>query len=104
MARERKHLLKLVLGTGDAGYAGMLLLVVGATALAGMIVWFAPLESVSAIYMLPVVIAAIRYGTGPAIVAALLGAVMTSLFYPPLFSRYSSRHRSSTSSPPWSWR
>lgn len=86
MAREQKHFLRLALGTGDAGYAGMLLLVLGATALAGMIVWFAPLESVSAIYMLPVLVAAIRYGTGPAIVAALLGAVMTSLFYPPLFS------------------
>jgi two-component system, OmpR family, sensor histidine kinase KdpD len=86
VAQEQKQLLRLALGTGDAGYAGMLVLVLCATALAGLIVWFAPLESVSAIYMLPVLVAAIRYGTGPAIVAALLGAVMTSLFYPPLFS------------------
>lgn len=86
MAGEQKHLLRLALGPGDAGYVGMLVLVLCATALAGMIVWFAPLESVSAIYMLPVLVAAIRYGTGPAIIAALLGAVMTSLFYPPLFS------------------
>src|SRR6478609_2310252 len=47
---------------------------------------FAPLDSVSAIYMLPVLIAAVRYGTGPAVMAALLGALMTTLFYPPLFS------------------
>lgn len=60
--------------------------VAAATALAGVVVWFAPLDSVSAIYMLPVLIAAVRYGTGPAVVAALLGALMTTLFYPPLFS------------------
>jgi two-component system sensor histidine kinase KdpD len=86
VAGEQKHLLRLALGTGDAGYVGMLVLVICATALAGLIVWFLPLDSVSAIYMLPVLVAAIRYGTGPAIAAALLGAVMTSLFYPPLFS------------------
>lgn len=57
-----------------------------ATAVAGVVVWFAPLDSVSAIYMLPILISAIRWGTGPAIAAALLGAFMTSLFYPPLFS------------------
>jgi len=57
-----------------------------ATAAAGIAVWFAPLDSVSAIYMLPILVSAIRWGTGPAIAAALLGALMTSLFYPPLFS------------------
>lgn len=57
-----------------------------ATAVAGVVVWFAPLDSVSAIYMLPILVSAIRWGTGPAISAALLGAFMTSLFYPPLFS------------------
>lgn len=57
-----------------------------ATAVAGVVVWFAPLDSVSAIYMLPILVSAIRWGTGPAIAAALLGAFMTSLFYPPLFS------------------
>ena len=61
-------------------------LVAVATALAGGVLSFAPLDSVSAVYMLPVLVSAVRYGTGPAIVAALLGAVMTSLFYPPLFS------------------
>lgn len=57
-----------------------------ATSAAGVVVWFAPLDSVSAIYMLPILVSAIRWGTGPAIAAALLGAFMTSLFYPPLFS------------------
>lgn len=57
-----------------------------ATMVAVVVVWFAPLDSVSAIYMLPILVSAIRWGTGPAIAAALLGAFMTSLFYPPLFS------------------
>ncbi|MCU4179926.1 ATP-binding protein [Bosea sp. BH3] len=61
-------------------------LVAAVTALAGLIVWATPLDSVSALYMLPVLIAGVRYGTAPAIFAALLGALMTSLFYPPLFS------------------
>lgn len=57
-----------------------------ATAVTVVVAWFAPLDSVSAIYMLPILVSAIRWGTGPAIAAALLGAFMTSLFYPPLFS------------------
>ena len=61
-------------------------LVAAATALGAMIVWLTPLDSVSAIYMLPVLVSAVRYGTGPAVFAALLGALMTSLFYPPIFS------------------
>ncbi|KUL94216.1 hypothetical protein DK26_18740 [Bosea sp. WAO] len=67
-------------------YANVLLLVAAATALAATVVSFATLDSVSAIYMLPVLIAAVRYGTGPAIMAALLGALLTTLFYPPLFN------------------
>ena len=67
-------------------YANVLLLVAAATALAAAVVSFATLDSVSAIYMLPVLIAAVRYGTGPAIMAALLGALLTTLFYPPLFN------------------
>lgn len=61
-------------------------LVAVATVPAVVIVVMTPLESVSAIYMLPGLVAAVWYGTGPAVAAALLGAVMTSLFYPPLFS------------------
>lgn len=61
-------------------------LVAVATLPAVILVVLTPLESVSAIYMLPGLVAAIWYGTGPAVAAALLGAVMTSLFYPPLFS------------------
>jgi two-component system sensor histidine kinase KdpD len=68
------------------GYARALGLVAAATGLAVLLVMLTPLESVSAIYMLPGLAAAVWYGTGPAIAAALLGAVMTSLFYPPLFS------------------
>ncbi|RXT55919.1 hypothetical protein B6S44_07455 [Bosea sp. Tri-44] len=61
-------------------------LVAVATLPAVIMVVLTPLESVSAIYMLPGLVAAVWYGTGPAVAAALLGAVMTSLFYPPLFS------------------
>jgi len=61
-------------------------LVAVATVPAVILVVLTPLESVSAVYILPVLAAAVRYGTGPAVAAALLGAVMTSLFYPPLFS------------------
>ncbi|MCP4564646.1 MAG: DUF4118 domain-containing protein [Bosea sp.] len=61
-------------------------LVAVATVPAVILVVLTPLESVSAIYMLPGLVAAVWYGIGPAVAAALLGAVMTSLFYPPLFS------------------
>lgn len=61
-------------------------LVAVATVPAVILVVLTPLESVSAVYILPVLAAAVWYGTGPAVAAALLGAVMTSLFYPPLFS------------------
>jgi two-component system sensor histidine kinase KdpD len=61
-------------------------LVALATVPAVALVVLTPLESVSAIYMLPGLVAAVWYGTGPAVTAALLGAVMTSLFYPPLLS------------------
>lgn len=67
-------------------YAKVLLLVGVATGLAATVVSVATLDSVSAIYMLPVLIAAVRYGTAPAVTAALLGALLTTLFYPPLFS------------------
>lgn len=67
-------------------YLKTVVLLALATAVAGVVVWFAPLDSVSAIYMLPILVSAISWGTGPAIAAALLGAFMTSLFYPPLFS------------------
>lgn len=73
----RRHLLP---------YLKTVALVAAATALASFVVWSTPLDSVSAIYMAPVLIAGVRYGTGSAILAALLGALMTSLFYPPLFS------------------
>lgn len=61
-------------------------LVAVATVPAVILVVLTPLESVSAIYMLPGLVAAVWYGTGPAVVAAVLGAVVTSLFYPPLLS------------------
>lgn len=67
-------------------YLGAGALVCLATALSAALASLTPLDSVSALYMLPVVVSAVRHGTGPAIFAALLGALMSSLFYPPLFS------------------
>jgi two-component system sensor histidine kinase KdpD len=67
------------------GYALASGFVLVATGFAAAMLWFTPLDSVSAIYMLPVLLAAVRYGTGPAVLAALLGAIMTTLLYPPLF-------------------
>lgn len=67
------------------GYLLTIGFVLVATGLAGAMLWFTPLDSVSAIFMLPVLLAAVRYGTGPAILAALFGAVMTTLLYPPVF-------------------
>lgn len=67
-------------------YLASAALVGAATALAALLVSLTPLDSVSAIYMLPVLISAVRHGTGPAVLAALLGALMTTLFYPPVFS------------------
>ena len=67
-------------------YVEILALIAIATAIAVIVSSFAPLDSVSAIYMLPVLIAAVRHGTGPSVLAAFAGALMTSLFYPPLFS------------------
>lgn len=65
---------------------GATIMVIGATGLAASLTLIAPLESVSAIYMLPVLVSAVRYGTKPAMLAALLGAFSTSLFYPPVLS------------------
>lgn len=61
-------------------------LVAAATAFGALVAWLTPIDSVSALYMLPVVVSAVRHGTGPAVFSALLGALMSSLFYPPLFS------------------
>lgn len=67
-------------------YVKVVGMVAAATGAAGAIVALTPLESVSALYMLPVLAAAVRYGTGPAVAAAGLGTLMSTLFYPPLFS------------------
>ena len=63
--------------------AGLLAL---ATVLALAAVLLTPLESVSAIYVLPVLASAVRHGTGPAVFAALLATFLSTLFYPPLLS------------------
>ena len=56
-------------------------LVAVATVPAVILVLLTPLESVSALYMLPGLVAAVWYGTGPAIAAALLGADIATIPY-----------------------
>ena len=49
--------------------------------------YFVPLNLVPLFYLLPVVLAATRWGTLPAVTAAVAGAVAADFFfYPPLFS------------------
>ena len=49
--------------------------------------YFVPLNLVSLIYMLPVVVAATQWGIGPGIMAAIAGAAAADFFfYPPLYS------------------
>lgn len=63
--------------------AGLVLLAAIPTA---AMLTFTPLETASALFMLPGLVAAVRYGTGPAILAALLGAMISALFYDPVLS------------------
>jgi two-component system sensor histidine kinase KdpD len=49
--------------------------------------YFVPINLVSLIYMLPVVVAATQWGVGPGIVAAVAGAAAADFFfYPPLYT------------------
>jgi K+-sensing histidine kinase KdpD len=49
--------------------------------------YFVPVNLVSLVYMLPVVVAATQWGVGPGIVAAVAGAAAADFFfYPPLYS------------------
>lgn len=58
-----------------------------ATISLAVINYFVPLNLVSLIYMLPVVVAATQWGIGPGILAAVTGAAAADFFfYPPLYS------------------
>lgn len=61
-------------------------LLVAATLWAIAAVLLTPLESVSAIYVLPVLVSAARHGTGPAVFTALASTLLSTMFYPPLLS------------------
>ena len=52
-----------------------------------VISYFVPFKLVSLVYLLPVVVAATQWGTGPGIVAAVAGAAAADFFfYPPLYT------------------
>ncbi len=67
-------------------YAQSALAVLAATALAAMIVKLLPLLHVSTIFIVPVLVSAMWWGLGPALLAAALSVMMGTLFYTPRFS------------------
>jgi two-component system sensor histidine kinase KdpD len=71
---------------GAKAYAGTVLVVAGCTALAGVMQRHFDPANLTMIYLLGVVVSAIAFGRGPAVLAAVLGvAVFDFLFVPPRF-------------------
>lgn len=68
-------------------YAGALLMMVFVTALAGLLAPFFGLVNIAMIYLLPVLFSAVKWGTGPAVIAAVTGIITFDFFFvPPIFS------------------
>lgn len=67
---------------GPGAYVAVALACAGVTALAALLPWLAPANSV-ALFLLLVLLAAIRYGRGPAVLAAFLGVGMFDFFLVP---------------------
>jgi len=62
------------------------LLCVGVTAAVDLVLLFYPIEYVSILYLIPVMVAALRWGIVPALVAAIVGvAAPAYFFYPPIY-------------------
>lgn len=69
-----------------AGVAFTLALVAGVTALVGIVLLFYKIEHVTILYLIPVLVAALRWGVVPALIAAVAGvAVAAFFFYPPIY-------------------
>ena len=74
-------------GTGWKAYGGMLLIVAGCTGIAALMDRHFDPANLTMIYLLGVVISAIAFGRGPAVVAAVLSvAVFDFAFVPPRFT------------------
>jgi K+-sensing histidine kinase KdpD len=68
------------------GIALSLLLVASVTVLIGVALLFFKIEHVTILYLIPVLVAALRWGIIPAVVAAIAGvAAPAFFFYPPIF-------------------
>lgn len=68
------------------GVALAILMVVGMSGLIELALRFVRIEQVSILYLIPVLIAALSWGTIPAVSAAIAGvAVAAFLFYPPIY-------------------
>jgi two-component system sensor histidine kinase KdpD len=69
---------------GDFGKT--LLLVLGTVAIGAALRHLVPILSVTSLFLLPVVVSAIRWGLGPSLLATALGVVVGTLFYEPVLS------------------
>ncbi|MBI5318511.1 ATP-binding protein [Bradyrhizobium sp.] len=69
-----------------AGIALSILMVVGVSCLIYLALLFFRMEHVMLLYLVPVLVAALRWGTLPAVTAAIAGiAAAAFLFYPPIY-------------------
>ncbi|OPX91891.1 MAG: Sensor protein KdpD [Pelotomaculum sp. PtaB.Bin013] len=64
-------------------YAGSLLIMLLVTAVAGLASSYLTLVNIAMIYLLPVLMSAVRWGTGPAVTAAAAGALIFDYFFVP---------------------
>lgn len=69
-------------------YAGSLLIMLLVTAAAGLASSYLTLVNIAMIYLLPVLISAVRWGTGPAVTAAAASALIFDYFFAPPTYRF----------------
>lgn len=68
------------------GLALTLLLCAGVTAAVGLVLFFYKIEHVTILYLIPVMVAALRWGIIPALIAAIVGVIAPAyFFYPPIY-------------------
>jgi two-component system sensor histidine kinase KdpD len=72
--------------TQATGLVLTLLLCAGVTAAVGLVLLLYKIEHVTILYLIPVMVAALRWGIVPALVAAIVGVVAPAyFFYPPIY-------------------
>lgn len=81
--RERKVISMLRPGVPLIPYAGTLLAMILVTFLSSLLAPFLGLVNIALVYLLPVLFSAVKWGTGPAVVAAVLGILYFDFFFVP---------------------